>query len=391
MKDKNIVILGGGFAGVSALKTLAKSKDVVLKEFNVLMIDKKKNFEFRPMLPDVIGGWLSSDALKVDLQKLVKKFGFYFINDEAIEIDFQESKIVLKERVIKYEYFIVCAGSEANFFSNENIKQNCFKLDDISDADEIRSKLIEFACKKKSSNIVIVGGGYTGIEIATNIHYLLSRLKLEFKVIILEQSADILTMLPEWIRDDVTRHLRKLNVEILCNDSLSEYKDDQVFIKSGKVIENAFCIWSAGVKTAAAVDAINVDKYRTRIKVDNYLRILNSNYENVFITGDSSYFYDVKQRVYLRMAVMFAQAQGKIAALNIINCIKGLPLTRYKPFDLGFLIPMAYGKSPGVVLGQNMHGIFGYFLHYCMCVYRSDWKNKFIIIKDFFLRKKKEV
>ncbi len=86
------------------------------------------------------------------------------------------------------------------------------------------------------------------------------------------------------------------------------------------------------------------------------------------------------------MAVMFSMGQGKVAASNIMNSILKKPLIKYHPVDLGYLVPLAHGKAPGVVFGRRINGFPGYIMHYLMCVYRSYWKNMGGIIKDLLLK-----
>ena len=85
------------------------------------------------------------------------------------------------------------------------------------------------------------------------------------------------------------------------------------------------------------------------------------------------------------MAVMFSLGQGKLAAKNILNSLKGKKLEKYKAVDLGYLIPVATGKAAGIIMGRRVNAKVGYFLHYLMCFYRAEWTNKFMMLK-YWLR-----
>lgn len=385
MAKKNIIVVGGGFAGISALKKLSTIRKIN-KNFKIILIDRKDNFEFLPVLPDIVGGRLNPENAGVNLRKLSLRLGFDFIKSEAKDVDFTGKKLFLNESVISYEYLVLCSGAETNFFNNREIENSCLKLDTVNDALEIKEAILKKTRESKTANIVVVGGGYTGVEIATNISYLLEK-KASYKIYLLERSSDILGMVPDWIRQKVREELEFLGIEVIGSDSLKKYQDKTVFLESGKNIENAICIWAAGVKTGSFIDKIEIEKERTRIRVKENLKIESKDYEGVFVTGDAASFYDQKWKNNLRMAVMFAMGQGKTAAQNILQSILKKPLLRYRPVDLGYIVPMAYGKAFGLVLGKEVRGFLGYLIHYLACIYRSDSNNRIGIIRDLFFKK----
>lgn len=387
MVKKNILIVGGGFAGTSALKHLA-GKRKLGRNFKVTLIDCKDSFEFLPVLPDIIGGWLEPKNAIINLKEFSLKYGADFIKGQVKKIDFSAKKVFLGGNSIDYEYLALCSGAETNFFNNQAARASCLKLDTVGDALKIKEKILEKAKNKKKVNIVIIGAGYTGIEIATNINYLL-RNKANYKIYLLERSPDILGMVPDWMRREAKKELEILGIEIICSDSLKEHRRETIFLESGRSIDNAICIWSAGVKASSFVESIDVEKERTRIKVKDNLKIENEDYHDVFVAGDAASFYDQKSKNNLRMAIMFAIGQGKIVARNILSSISGKPLLKYNPVDLGYIIPMAHGKAPGFVLSKRIHGRLGYFMHYFMCVYRSNRQNRIGIIKDLLFKAKK--
>ncbi|MGD2279163.1 MAG: FAD-dependent oxidoreductase [Candidatus Omnitrophota bacterium] len=381
MKNKNIVIIGGGFAGISALRRLRRYKSRLDSDFRVVLIDKKKDFEFLPMLPDLIGERISPEALKVDLKGFCEKLGCSFLEAEVKSVDLGSKTIFHTRGELEYEYLIVASGSETNFFDNNDLASSCSKLDNVDDALEINKELLERAKKQPKINVVVVGGGYTGIEVATNIYHLLNKNGKEHRITILEKGADILMMVPEWLRKECRKELDRIGITVVANDSLKSYDGQKAFFGSGKVLENAFCVWSAGVRTTRFLDGIKAERIRTRIKVDKNLEINGSGRGNVFITGDNAAFSYTDSGESLRMAVMFSMGQGKIAAENVVRSIFKRPSRKYKAVDLGYLIPFATGKAPGIIMGKRINGNTGYFMHYFMCLYRSGWGNRFKMLE----------
>lgn len=385
---KNIIIAGGGFAGISALYELYRKARALKKDFAVTLIDNKDYFEFLPMLPDIIGGWLKPETIRADLEKITGRLGCDFIKDSIGQIDLGAKRIRLSGADLDYEYLVISTGSKTNFFNNKAIEMACLKLDSVEDALGIRGRLLKIADSGSLVNAVVIGGGYTGIEVITNILFLLKARKTPHKLFLVERSPEILMMGPQWMRKEAQEELKALGVEIICSDSLGSYADKTVTLGSGRQIKNAVCIWAAGVKTGEFIDKIDVEKERTRIKVDEDLTIRNSGNKNVFASGDTASFVDPAAKTPLRMAVMFSMGQGKVAAKNIVNNITGKPFIKYRPRDLGYLIPMAHGKAPGVVLGKNVHGFTGYVMHYMMCAYRSYKLNKVRVLRDVLLKRR---
>jgi NADH dehydrogenase len=339
MAKKNIVIIGAGFAGLSALGVIAKK--ALRDDFRIILIDKKTNFEFLPMLPDIVGGWLNFNNLCLDLRKISRRYHCEFINDEVVKVDIAQKKINLTNNSLDYEYLVISSGSQTNFFNNQNALNNCLKLDDINDALQIKKRILERAQTKEAINIVVVGGGYTGIEIATNIRYLLIKNRIKkCSIYILEKSAVILKMLPEWIRNEVERELKRLDIKVSCNQSLKSYDKETILLESGREIRQAVCIWSAGVKISSFIERSDLAKEHSRVKVNEMLQIPGAEDNNIFLAGDVSFFLDKKSNHTLRMAVMFAIGQGKICGKNLVNSICKKPLVKYQPVDLSYLIPL---------------------------------------------------
>jgi NADH dehydrogenase len=367
--NKNIVIVGAGFGGIAAAKYLAKQKKR-LKGHQIYLIDKKKNYEFLPMLPDLIAGWLEPEAITLNLKKFSQKRGINFVCDSVQKIDREKKIVITKDQEISYQYLIIAAGSKTNFFGNRELALNCRKLDSVKDALKIKSDLLDKAQQKKI-NIIVVGGGYTGLEIATNAHFLLTKHELPFSITIVEKASEILKMVPNRIKQIAKSELDHLGIKILTGDSLQSYKEGCVQLESGREVKNAFCIWSAGVKTSNFVQSLDAKKVKGRLVVDKSLNLKDRNDQSLFVVGDSA-AYSIKIKESLRMAIMFAIGQGKMAARNIINNLQNKQKSAYRPIDLGYLIPLTYKKAPGVVLGAFVGPKLGYFLHYYMCFYRLE-------------------
>lgn len=370
-----VIIIGGGFAGIAASRKLARRKDL----FEIALFDKKNGFDFLPSLPDVLGRGIEPRFLACNIESISKAKGVEFINEEILTIDFDRRKVFTAKRETEYDYLIVTSGSETNFYGNENIRKEAFSLDNVADAD----KIVKIIKEKTFKNYIVSGGGYTGIEVATNLRLFLDKNKAAGKIVIIERSSSILGPLPAWIKQYVSDNLAKINVEVLLDTSVERIENNTVYLQGGKTLSDSFVIWAAGVKTAGFIQNLKVEKNpQGRIQVDEHLR-LN---ERCFVAGDAAYFKH--KDGYLRMAVQFAITQGELAAANVINSALGKKLKTYKPIDLGYIIPMANNRSCGVVLAVKIRGFIATVFHFIMCAYRlCGIGNKTGFIRNLLLNR----
>jgi NADH dehydrogenase len=371
---KRVLIIGGGFAGISALAKLSKWSDKI----DIALIDQKEEFNFLPVLPDIIGRKINPRFLTNKLKDICRRFGAKFIKEEVQNIDLAKKEVSISSTAIPYDYLIVASGSETNFYNNEIMKSNSLKLDNVADA----KRILQVLAGQNFSVVVISGGGYTGIEIASNIRKYFHDLVVWKRVIIVEKAPAILGPLPDWMKEYVSDNLKRLDIEVLTNVAIDKVEENRIRLSNGSSFENAKLIWTAGVKTGCLIDRLNAEKNRQgRVKVDQYLR-LN---ESCFVVGDAALFSYKGED--LRMAIQFAIAQGRHAARNIINILLDKLLIEFKPLDLGYIIPMANNRSCGRVLGFNIKGGMATRLHYFMCIYRSwGFRNKIGILKDVIIR-----
>lgn len=367
-----VVIIGCGFGGLSSIHALRKF--IKRQDIAVTVIDKGLNFNFLPLLPDVIGREINSRFLTYPIKDLSKRYSFEFINAQITRVDLEQKKVYTSSQRIDYNFLIIASGSETNFYGNEQIKQYAHKLDNADDAEVIHNAVE----KDNFDSYLVAGGGYTGIEVATNLKKKLIKKSSDKEIVIIERAPSILGPLPQWMKNYVIENLKRLNIGILLNTSIEKVDRNSVYLAGGDVFQNAMLIWTAGVKTSQFIQDLALEKNpQGRLKVDEYLRINDS----CFAIGDPAYFSH--KNAFLRMAVQFAIAEGECAARNIINSIKGRRLKEYKPLDLGYIIPMANNLSCGKVFGLNLKGGLPTLLHYFMCAYRSfGFRNKSGIIYD---------
>ncbi|MDD5129190.1 MAG: FAD-dependent oxidoreductase [Candidatus Omnitrophica bacterium] len=352
-----IIIIGAGFAGLSAAKRLSRCG----LNLDITFFDKKEDVDFLPLIPDVIGRGLDADLLTCRIQDLLGK-KIRFFKEEVLSIDFEAKQVFTAGSSYIYDFLLITSGSQTNFFANPEAQSYAYALNSVKDV----KALISALQKNRFENFVICGGGYTGIEAATNLCLFCRKNGIAAKIVIVERSPGILGPLPGWMKSYVGDNLKKLGIEVLLNSVVENIQSSRVLVSGGRVLEKAMLIWVPGVKTADFIQQLPVDKNpQGRIVVDEYLRFR----QGCFCAGDAALF--TAQGNPIRMAVQFSIAEGAQAADNIIRSIKRLPLNKFQPRDLGFIIPMANNRSCGAVFGLNLKGFLPTLLHFMMCIYRS--------------------
>ncbi|MFH1062202.1 MAG: FAD-dependent oxidoreductase [Candidatus Omnitrophota bacterium] len=373
---KKIIILGGGFAGITAAKFLARHRS----KLDITLIDKKQDFNFLPMLPDIISDRIHKQFLSCGFKEAAAKLKIQFINSLVDDICLKENKVSCGGKDITYDYLILATGSETNFYGDAALQKKAVKLDNLDDAVLILNDLNS----NKYENFVICGGGYTGVEIATNIWRYFFKRKLAVKpIFIIEKSNEVLGRLPQWMQEYTCLNLKKMGIEVIRQAEVKVVIDGKIELNNGKIFPRSYLIWTAGVKTPDLIKHIGVKTAaQGRVVVDEYLRIN----PNCFCVGDNAYIETSGQL--LRMGVQFAIAQGSLAAKNIIRSIQRRKLKKYHAFDFGYIIPMANNKACGIVLGIKVKGLSAVFLHYLMCIFRSlSIRNRLGIIRNFWENK----
>jgi len=369
-----IIVVGGGFAGLTAAEALRPLR----KYFEIRIIDRKPTSDFLPCLPDIIGRKVHPKNLVVDLKSFCDPRGLTFVNEEVIRIDLNNHKVYTSQNNYAYDYLIAAPGAETNFYGHNAVAAQAYTLSSVEGIMRIQDRI---ANNNEGSleNFIIAGGGYTGIEIATNLWRYYKLTGKEKRIIIVEKSGSLLGPLPSWMKDYTLRNLQRMGIEVLFNCGVEDVGEGTValYAPQGRY-QNAMLIWTAGVKAPDFIQDLPCSKGpQGRVTVDPYLRVD----AKTFVLGDCAFIeYNAKP---LRMGIQFSIAQGQLAAQNIKRSIGKRPLKMYKPLDLGYVVPMANNFSCGQVLGINMKGVVPTLLHYFMCIYRSwTYSNRWSLLRN---------
>jgi len=372
MANKKVIIAGCGFAGLTCAVKLSK-----IKGFDIILFDKRTESQFLPLLPDIVGRGLLPEHLKINLVSL-HKGNTRFVNRPVDMVDLTGKKVYSNREPFNYDFLVLCAGAENNFYGNDELKESALRLSCVKDA----AAIVEALDTSHFDAVTIIGGGYTGVELASSVKRHLDENDIYKNVVLIERAGTLVPGFSPWEQGYIQNNLLAMGIELQLSTEIASISPGRVVLKNSKIYYNAMVVWSVGVK-AVEIEIIGPVKRspQGRIEVDEYLRIG----ENAFCLGDMA-LVQTKKGV-LRMGAQFAVAQGALCARNIVNALSGKPVRKYRPLDLGYIVPMANDKGCGKIFGVRAHGLIAIFLHYCMCVYRSfSFANKIGIIREIMLK-----
>ena len=371
-----IVIIGGGFGGVSLAKQLSK------QEVQVVLLDKHNYHNFQPLLYQVSTGGLEPDSIAYPIRKILQNYSNFFFRLANVE------QIQPKEKVIKtnigslaYDYLVLATGSTTNFFGNKEIEKNSMAMKTIPQSLNLRSLILEnfeqalltddIHERNALMNFVIVGGGPTGVELAGALAEIkkgilpkdypdLDTRKAQINII---QSGDcLLKGMSAKASKKAEDFLETLGVHVWKNTRVTGYDGKLVTTKTDLTFETATLVWAAGVKGAAikGLDAEELLACGNRVKVNSFNQV--EGYEGVFAIGDIAVMQSEEFPYGHPMMAQPAIQQGKTLGENIIRLIEGKELKPFVYKDKGSMATVGRNKAVVDMPNFKFQGVFAWFV-----------------------------
>ncbi len=358
----NIVIVGAGFAGLAAaapLGALARAR----ADLAVHLFDRHAFTTMIPALPDLAGGRCGPEHLTADVAALLAP-GVSFHAEGVTAIDFAARRVTTRRATYTYDYLIVAAGAVTDFFGFDQHLEAVHTLDFLEDANGIRESFATYLRRCGEPTAIVVGAGYTGLELACNLQFAGRACATRPRVCIVERADRILPAMPDWVREYMRAQAARHGIEPITGASVEQFDGRNVTLSNGRRIADVFVCWTTGTRFPIATLAGRHEQVRDgRLKVDPYLRL--PGHPEVFVAGSAA---AVEHRgAVLRKAVNFARGAGTRAGRNVVRAIRGLPLKPFRPVDLGWVIPFCDVGVGEVFSRYRVRGRLPLALHYAMC------------------------
>ncbi|QQQ30230.1 NAD(P)/FAD-dependent oxidoreductase [Chryseobacterium indoltheticum] len=297
---EKIIIIGGGFAGLQLAKTLNN------KNKKVIVLDRVNHHMFQPLFYQVACGRIEPSNISFPFRKIFQQSrNTQFRLTDVKSIDTANNKVITDGAEFTYDKLIIATGCKTNFFGNKDLESKAFGMKNTQEAIGIRNHVLmtfeKLILEKSRSddgnwNIVIVGSGPTGVELAGAF----SEMKKEIlprdypymnfdqlQIILVSSTEKPLAVMSPEAQEKSEKYLKELGVKFLSGEIVTDYDGDKVYMKSGKEIPSNNVIWAAGV-TGNVVDGFPSENLvRNRYIVDRFNKV--KGYENIYAVGDIAY------------------------------------------------------------------------------------------------------
>jgi len=365
-----VLVLGGGFAGIGAAQKLKKS------DADVVLVDKHDYHTFQPLLYQVATGLLEQPAVGHPIRDLFHGQDNARIHqDQVTGVDLDARRVEFAElEPLGYDYLVFGLGAEVNFFGVEGAADHAFPLYTLADAVRLKNHVLrtwEEADRKPelvhdgALNVVVVGGGPTGVETAGALAELYNGVfKKDYpdvpegtaKITLVEAGPEIFPMFKPDIREYTVQALEKRGVEVKTGDVVESIAPTQVKLKSGTELEAHTLVWGAGLQGNELVQSLGLQLGRgNRIGVDEELRI--PSHPEVYAVGDVAAITDAKTEQVLPQLGSVALQSGEHAGETISNLIADKETKAFKYKDKGTMAAIGRGSAVVQMLGgKTMKG-----------------------------------
>ncbi len=403
-KRKHIVMLGAGFAGLEFCKAM---KDVPVR---VTLIDRQNYHLFQPLLYQVATAGLAAPEIARAVRAIFTEYpNVTTLMDEVTSVDLRSREVHCKEHTLTYDYLVIGLGVKTGYFGHDEWAKDAPGLKTLDDAMAIRRNvLLAFEraemCedpeeKRRLMNIVVVGGGPTGVEMAGSFAELSRRvLKKDFRrtdtaeahIYLVEAAPRLLGMFDEKLSEYTRRHLEKMGVTVKLNSPVKRVEDDVVEF-GDETVRAANVIWAAGIKAPELTSKLGVETDRAgRIKVNQDLSI--PGHPEVFVAGDIAACIDAKGRNVPGLCPA-AMQMGRHAAKVIANEVEREILLQPQPkereafsyFDKGSMATIGRSAAVASSMGLKFTGFIAWlmwlFVHLMFLV---GFRNKLAVLLQWF-------
>ena len=327
---EKIVIIGGGFAGLQLAKSLNN------KRKKVIVIDRVNHHMFQPLFYQVACGRIEPSNISFPFRKIFQRSrNIQYRMTDVQKILPEQNKIITEDAEFTYDKLVIATGCKTNFFGNRKMEHLTFGMKNTQEAIAIRNHVLltfeKLIIERKRSddgnwNIVIVGSGPTGVELAGAFAEMKKDIlprdypHMNFdnlNIILVSSTTTPLSVMSEESQQMSEKYLKELGVQFMSDEFVTDYDGDKVYMKSGKTIASNNVIWAAGV-TGNIIEGLDPEvMIRNRYKTDRFNRVFG--YENIFAIGDIAYMETPKYPQAHPQVANVAINQGKNLGRNFLR------------------------------------------------------------------------
>lgn len=395
-KRPHVVVVGAGFAGLSAVKALAKA------DADVTLIDRRNHHLFQPLLYQVATAALAPNQIAGPIRAIVRRQrNTSVILDEALGVDREAGEVILRDRAIPYDYLILATGARHAYFGHDEWEEHAPGLKALEDADAIRENILlaferaETApagpVRDRSLTFVIIGGGPTGVELAGAVAELSKRaLACDFRrtrcndphVVLIEAGPRLLPGFSPKNSDYALSSLKKRGVDVRLGAPVTNCSEGCVSISDESLAADTI-IWAAGVRASPAADWLDAKQDRAgRTAVREDLSIDGA--PNVFVIGDTASARGIDGKPVPGLAPA-AKQQGAYVGRLIAGRIAGKASPApFRYMDFGSLATIGRNAAIAEFGGVKLTGFLAWLFWCAIHIYfLIGFRNRIVVTLDW--------
>ncbi len=397
---KRIVILGAGFGGLQAtveLEHLLHSQP----DHEILLVNDQNYFMFTPLLPQIVSSYIDPRHIVQPVRDIRGHRNYRFRRDTVTSIDVARRQVETSSGPISYDYLIVSVGSHTEYFKIPGARENSIDFKSLEDGVVLRDRILDICEhadhtqnpveRKRFLTFAVVGGGYTGVELITEMRDFLFRYvagryrgipREELRLVLVEATPNVLGGIDPLLRPHALKRLHQEGVEVRTNTRVTRVFDGALELNGSEILEAATIIWAAGVRAHPLVESLPGSHDRIgRAQVNEHLQL--ESHPEVFIIGDSASSALAPDAP--RVAPV-AIGQGTIAARNVAHLERNQPLESYRYVSQGMLVSLGMNDAVVSVLGLRLHGFFAWLFWNAVHLYKLvGFKKQIQVALDWSL------
>lgn len=392
---KHVVIIGGGFGGISAAKQLKKA------DVKLTIIDRTNHHLFQPLLYQVATAALSPGDIAVPIRAIIgRQKNVRVLLGNVTGIEKSKKQLRLSDgRTLHFDKLILAPGAQYNYFGNEEWEKHAPGLKSVSDALQIRERILlsleeaeqldDPKLREPYLTFVIIGGGPTGVEMAGAIAEIAKRNMMrdyssfstnETRILLVEAAPRILNGYPESLASKAQETLEKMGVRVLTHTPVTDIAKDRVTFKEGS-IETHNIIWAAGVAASPLLTSLQTEQDKTgRVKVNRDLSI--PGHPDIFVIGDAAYLEQEGET--LPALAPVAMQQGRYLAELIIKDEDPPDRETFHYIDKGTMATIGRAKAVADIKGFKFSGFFAWLI-WCFVhiLFLIGFRNRFKVFIEW--------
>ncbi len=379
MVRKQILIIGGGFAGVKCAKTLRAK--LAREEADIILFNSENYMVFQPLLAEVVGASISPEPVAVPLRQMLP--GVYCRTEDVIHIDVNNNFVEFsgdrgKKGMMYYDHLVIACGSDVNLGLIAGMADHAFPLKTVGDAVALRYHVLQqmenaeiadnVDQRKWYLSFVVVGGGFSGVEVAGEINDLVRETrkyyrnipKEEIKVTLIHSRDQILPEVTSDLRDFARIKMEQAGVKVVLNKRVSYVTPEGVGFADGGSVDGATIVCTVGNAPSPMIEKLDVPKDKGRLLTGPDMRVNGTG--NVWAIGDCAFIMNDYDKKPSPTTGQFAERQGRQAALNIVRVLKGQETEPFRFKLIGQLCAIGGHNAVAEFLGIHISGFLAWFL-----------------------------